>query len=282
MLKKQQILVIGSVVILMAVLLSLNIKGLVKPNEEQGAENQQPSTETSAATYTLEQASEAARLDLNANLAQQIKELEASHKSSSGEEKLEVEKKLAQNWDDVNKPAPAAYYYEMIAEKEGNFDNWLKAGDRFTDAYQNTQDSLIQPALMQKATVAYQKAVELDKNSLDARTGLGVAYVNGSGNPMEGIQLLLAVVKEDPKNIKANMNLGLFSMKSGQFDKAVDRFKTVVAQKPDPEAWFYLASTYENLGMVDDAITAYLKCKELAADPSLGQFVDRKIKELKK
>ena len=40
MLKKQQILVIGAVVILMAVLLSLNIKGLVKPNEEQGAGNQ--------------------------------------------------------------------------------------------------------------------------------------------------------------------------------------------------------------------------------------------------
>ena len=160
--------------------------------------------------------------------------------------------------------------------------NWLVTGDRFTDAYQNTQDSLIQPALMQKAIAAYQKAVELDKNSLDARTGLGVAYVNGSGNPMQGIQLLLAVVKEDPKNIKANMNLGLFSMKSGQFDKAVGRFKTVVAQKPDPEAWFYLASSYENQGMVDDAIAAYLKSKELAADPSLGQFVDRKIKELKK
>ena len=282
MLKRQQIIVIGSVVILMVVLLSLNIKGLVKPSEEQGASNGQPAAEATVTAYTVEQASETARLDLNANLAQQISELEASHKGSSGDEKLAVEKKLAQNWDDVNKPAPAAYYYEMIAEKESNLDNWLKAGDRFTEAYQNTQDSLIQPALMQKATVAYKKAVELDKNSLDARTGLGVAYVNGSGNPMEGIQLLLAVVKEDPKNIKANMNLGLFSMKSGQFDKAVDRFKTVVAQKPDPEAWFYLASSYENQGMVDDAITAYLKCKELAADPSLGQFVDRKIKELKK
>ena len=282
MLKRQQILVIGAVVILMAVLLSLNIKGLVKPSEEQGANNQQPAMEAAAATFTLEQASETARQDLNANLAQQIKELEAAHKSSSGEEKLELEKKLAQNWDDVNKSAPAAFYYELIAGQESNLKNWLLAGDRFTDAYQNTQDSLIQPALMQKATIAYQKAVELDKNSLDARTGLGVAYVNGSANPMQGIQLLLAVVKEDPKNIKANMNLGLFSMKSGQFDKAVDRFKTIVAQKPDPEAWFYLASSYENQGMVDDAITAYLKCKELAADPSLGQFVDRKIKELKK
>jgi tetratricopeptide (TPR) repeat protein len=208
--------------------------------------------------------------------------LEVSLESSSDNEKLAVQKKLAQSWDDVNKPTPAAFYYEMVAEKESNYDNWLITGDRFAEAYQNTQDSLIQPTLTQKALSAYQKAADLNKNSLDAKTGLGVAYVNGTANPMQGIQLLLGVVKEDPKNIKANLNLGLFSMKSGQFDKAVDRFKTVVAQKPDPEVWFYLASSYENLGRIDEAIIAYQKCKELAADPSLGQFVDRKIKELKK
>ena len=280
MLKKQQIIVIASVLVLMAVLLSLNIKGLVKPNEEQSVSNEQPVAQS--VSYSLEQASETGKKDLNANLAQQIKDQEVLLKSKTDNEKLAIQKQLAQSWDDVNKPAPAAFYYEMIAKKESNFDNWLITGDRFTDAYQNTQDSLIQPALMQKATFAYQKAVELNKNSLDARTGLGVAYVNGSGNPMQGIQLLLAVVKEDPKNIKANTNLGLFSMKSGQFDKAVERFKTVVAQKQDPEVWFYLASSYENLGMIDDAIASYSKSKELAADPSLGQFVDRKIKELKK
>ena len=99
---------------------------------------------------------------------------------------------------------------------------------------------------------------------------------------MQGITLLLNVVKQDPKNVKANMNLGLFSRKSGQFDKAVNRFKTVIAQKPQPEAWFYLASSYENLGLKDEAITAYLKSKELAGDPNLGKFVDGKIQELKK
>ena len=264
----------------MAVLLSLNIKGLVKPAEKQ------PDSSVQAAvpsiSYSLEQASETAKQDLKANLAQQITDLETSLQNKADNEKLVVQKQLAQSWDDVNKPAPAAFYYEIVADKESNFNNWLKVGDRFTEAYKNTQDSLIQPALVQKASAAYKKAVELDKSSLDARTGLGIAYVNGSGSPMEGIQLLLAVVKEDPKNIKANMNLGLFSMKSGQFDKAIDRFKTVVAQNSDPEAWFYLASSYENLGMIDDAIASYLKTKELAADPSLGQFVDRKIKELKK
>jgi tetratricopeptide (TPR) repeat protein len=279
MLKKPQILVIGSVVILMAILLSLDIKGLIKPKEQQGASNQ-PAAST--VDFTVEQASASAIQDLNANLARQIKDLEVSLKRSSDDNKLAVEKKLAQSWDDVNKPAPAAFYYQMIAEKESNYENWLITGDRFTEAYQNSTDSLMQPALVQKASHAYQKSIELNKSSLEAKTGLGIAYVNGSGSPMEGIQLLLGVVKEDPKNIKANLNLGLFSMKSGQFDKAVERFKTVVAQKADAEPWFYLASSYEKLGRVDEAIAAYQKSKELAADPRLGQFVDGKIKELKK
>ncbi|MBC7744270.1 MAG: tetratricopeptide repeat protein [Flavobacterium sp.] len=281
MLKKQQFLVISIVAILMAILLSLNIKGLVKPSEEKGAINEQPDV-AKTATYSIEQASVDGKIDLNANLTQQIKDLEISLQQASGTEKLAVQKQLAQSWDDVNKPAPASFYYEIIAQKENNFNNWLKTADRFSEAYHNTQDSVVKPFLVQKAGAAYQKAIEFNKNSLDARTGLGVAYVNGSGSPMQGIQLLLGVVKEDPENINANLNLGLFSMKSGQYDKAIARFRTVVAQNNDPEAWFYLASSYENLGKIDDAIASYIKTKELAADPSLGQFVDRKIKELKK
>jgi tetratricopeptide (TPR) repeat protein len=97
---------------------------------------------------------------------------------------------------------------------------------------------------------------------------------------MQGITLLLDVVKQDPKNLKANLNLGLFSMKSGQFDKAVERFKTVIGIAPSAEAWFYLASSYENMDRKSDAIAAYLKTKEIAADPNMSQFVDRKVNEL--
>jgi cytochrome c-type biogenesis protein CcmH/NrfG len=43
---------------------------------------------------------------------------------------------------------------------------------------------------------------------------------------MQGITLLLEVVKQDPNNHAANLNLGMFAMKSGQYDKAVIRFKT--------------------------------------------------------
>jgi len=138
----------------------------------------------------------------------------------------------------------------------------------------------MQPALVQKAIQAYQQADKLQPNTPEVKTGLGIAYVTGTPNPMQGIQLLLDVVKNDPKNLKANLNLGLFSMKSGQYEKAVDRFKTVIAQAPSAEAWFYLASSYENMGMKSDAIGAYLKTKEIAADPNMSQFVDRKVNEL--
>lgn len=263
----------------MGLLLSLDIKGLVKENE-QGAAG--AATEASAgAPLTIESASITAKQKLDANLAKPITDLENELKSAPVEKKLQIQKQLAQHWDDVNQPVPSALYYEQVGQVENTYKIWLKAGDLFAAGFQNTQDTVIGPQLTHKAKDAYENALKLQPESLEAKTGLGVALVSGT-NPMEGIQLLLSVVKEDPKNLKANLNLGLFSMKSGQFDKAVGRFKTVVEQNPNPEAFFYLASSYENLGMKQEAIAAYEKCKELAPDPRLTQFIDRKVQELNK
>jgi tetratricopeptide (TPR) repeat protein len=98
---------------------------------------------------------------------------------------------------------------------------------------------------------------------------------------MQGIAMLLEVVAKDPKNVKANMNLGLFSIKSGQFDKAIPRFNTVIATAPTPEAYFYLGTAFENLDKKQEAIDAYLKSKKLAANPTLASFIDKKVAELK-
>ncbi len=281
MLQRKQIIVIGSVVVLMGLMLSLDIQGLVKPNEGAAAANASGTAQAAKVKeVSLEDISLTAKESLNASLKKQITDLEAQLKSSSESEKLSIQKQLAQQWDDVNQTIPAAFYYELIAEKEPNFDSWLKAGDKFTDAYQQSMDTLVQPALVQKAISSYQKADKIKPNTLEVKTGLGIAYVTGTPNPMQGITLLLDVVKQDPKNLKANLNLGLFSMKSGQFDKAVERFKTVIDIAPSAEAWFYLASSYENMDRKSDAIAAYLKTKEIAADPNMSTFVDRKVNEL--
>lgn len=280
--KTKQYIVIGSVVVLMGILLSLDIKGLVK--EEDATEvqegNSAAATSGSAAAVSQESISAVAKQNINASLAAEIEKLEKELKGASDDEVLALQKQLAQKWEDVNQPLPAAFAYEAIATKQPALENWLKAGDKFTEGYQNYSDTTAIPGLIEKAKNAYSKALELNKESLEAQTGLGVAYVSEGKSPMQGIQMLLAVVQKDPKNLSANLNLGLFSMKSGQFNKAVDRFKTVISVDPKPEAYFYLATSYENLGMKKEAIAAYEKSKELAADPGLTNFVDRKVKEL--
>lgn len=274
MLNTKQIILISGVIILMVVLYVQPLKSLVKEDSDTEIEE----SNTSEA-INLAGISEIAKQDLNSNLAKDITDLENSIVAASEEDKLPLLKELAEKWNDVNKTTPQAYTLQEIAEIESTFKNWLNTGNAYSEAYSNSQDTVMVPVLTQRAIHAYEKALEIEEGNLEAKTGLGAAYVNGP-NPMQGITMLLDVVKEDPKNTKANFSLGLFSMQSRQFDKAVDRFRTVVEKEPGAEAWFYLATSYENIGLKNEAIHAFEQSKKLAADPSLSQFIDRRISEL--
>jgi tetratricopeptide (TPR) repeat protein len=216
-------------------------------------------------------------------IAAEITALENSLKNAgSNAEKIKFETELAKKWDDVNQPAPAAFYYQAIARANNGYQDWVNAGDRFNDAFKTSQDTLAQPAFVSNSVEAFKNALKLQPNSLDAQTGLGIADVNGgAASPMEGIGLLLGVVAKDPNNRKALLNLGTFAMKSGQYQKAVDRFKTLIAQKEELEPYFYLAESYKQLGMKTEAIAAYQKCKGMMPEPAFVQQIDEYIKELK-
>ena len=202
---------------------------------------------------------------------------------AKAEEKIANAKVLAQKWEDFEQSIPSALYLEVISNSEPSLNNWLTTGDRFLKAFDNTQDSLVRPVMLQKANAAFTKALTIDSTSNDAKTGLGISIVNGMGAPMQGIAMLMDVVKKDPKNLKANMNLGMFAIKSGQFDKAIIRFNDIISNiKATPDAYFYLATAYESLGKKQEAIDAYLNSKKLAANPTLTKFIDSKVTELKK
>ena len=278
---RKQIVVIVAVVAVMGYLYSLPVKGLIKPKAttaNSGVAGEDESVHQSA-NVTVATVSEAAKTAIGPGLSVKINNLEAE--LTKAEDKSALQKQLAASWDDVNQPAPAAFYYQEVARKDNKLDSWLKAGNRFNEAYKLTQDTSAQPVFTLNAVEAFQNALKLKPNSLEAKTGLGVAYVNGGATPMQGIGLLREVVAQEPDNINANLNLGLFSMKSGQFEKAVDRFNTVLKQKPDFETYFYLAESYKQLGRKKEAISAYEKCKELMPDPVFGQRIDQYIKELK-
>ncbi|SMC73013.1 tetratricopeptide repeat protein [Pedobacter nyackensis] len=280
--RSKQIILIGAIVLLVAFLFTRDIKGLVKPKEEPTAGvpagGQMPSE---APSINLDEVSTTGKNLLNASLAAEITSLENTFKSASENKKVPAAKLLAQKWDDLEQAVPSALYLEIVATKEPNLNNWLLTGEKFLKAFDNTRDSLLQPVLLQKANSAYTNAVAADSTSADAKTGLGITIVNGMGAPMQGIAMLMDVVKKDPKNLKANMSLGTFAIKSGQFDKAITRFNSIIAIKPSPDAYFYLATAYENLGKNDEAIDAYLESKKLAANATLSKFIDERVTALK-
>ena len=280
---KKQIVVGLVAVAIMGYLYSLPVKGLIKPKDTKTDKTtvMTANRKGAANTVTVDMVSATAKAAIGAALTAKINDLEGQLKNASGSDQQKLQQQLASQWDDVNQPAPAAFYYLALGRKENKLQDWLNAGNRFNDAYKLTQDTLTQPAFVTNAVEAFQSALKLKPESLEGKTGLGIAYVNGGAGPMQGIALLLDVVKQDPKNWNANLNLGMFAMKSGQFEKAVARFKTLLAQKQELEPSFYLAESYKQLGMKKEAIDAYQKCKEMMPDPVFGQRIDEYIKELK-
>jgi tetratricopeptide (TPR) repeat protein len=292
----KQIVSVVAVIAVMGYLYTQPVKGLIKQEGShdggpQAAPGQTEQPAKAAVNVTVDMVSIPAKAAIGANLAGQINALEESLKKASSpaqKEKLQLE--LAKQWDAVGQQAPAAFYYQDLAAAKNNFEYWLTTGNRFNDAYKFTQDTTTQPAFVANAIKAFKKARVLKPADLTAQTGLGIAYVNQTslgvtdadgGSPMQGITLLLDVVTKDPNNRNANLNLGQFAMKSGQYPKAVERFKKMIAQKEEVEPYFYLAESYKQLGQKQEAIAAYQKCKELMADPAMSQRIDDYIKELK-
>ena len=286
---KKQIAVIVAVVIVIGYLYHLPpVKGSTEAAVKKGtgsvARAEKPSTNVTVATVSA-----TAKTIVADSLSAKITDLETQLKNASSDaDKLNLEKKLAKTWDGANQPAPAAFYYQDVARADNTAENWIAAGSHFNDAFKLTQDTTAQPVFDAAAVEAFQNATKLKPENLDAKAGLGIAYVNGGGPPMQGIGLLLDVVKQDPNNRNAVLNLGLFAMKSGQFEKAIDRFKSLAeieakstTEQNDVEPYFYLAESYKQLGMKKEAIDAYTKCKEMMPDPTFDQKIDDYIKELK-
>jgi Flp pilus assembly protein TadD len=100
---------------------------------------------------------------------------------------------------------------------------------------------------------------------------------------MEGIQKIRKVADEHPQNIYAQLTLGHASAISGQFDKAIERFETVVQLQPENlEAILSLADAYEQRSDKMKAVEWYKKSLPLIGIPNLKDEVEKRIAELEK
>ncbi len=119
-------------------------------------------------------------------------------------------------------------------------------------------------------------------SDIEIRIDRATKMVENGENPMEGVKLFREILAEDPENIEVHYRLGLFSMQSGQMDKAVMRFEKVVGMNNPtyPDALFYLGQSYQALGEKGKAIDAYTKYRQTTTDTVVTHGVDRLLNEL--
>jgi predicted Zn-dependent protease len=67
--------------------------------------------------------------------------------------------------------------------------------------------------------------------------------------PMQAVMAIADVAKKFPTNVKANFTLGVMSMQTGQYSKALNRFKTVLEEDPlNGDAYLLYARSQMFLG----------------------------------
>lgn len=121
-----------------------------------------------------------------------------------------------------------------------------------------------------------EKIVELDQKIDSA-----VAFVESGEQPMKGIMMLREVLEEDSTNIKALTRLGQFSIQSGQYDKAEERFETIKKlEAQNIDALYYLGHLSARKGNKDEALSYFSKCLELTDDKEFSKELNEYIKEL--
>ncbi len=124
-----------------------------------------------------------------------------------------------------------------------------------------------------------------ERTALQDSIQRAVRMVNKKGTPpMKGIRILKALEKEHPEHPGIQWHLGRFSIRSGQYEKAAERFEKVVSIAPRTyqDAYLYLGKTYATLGDTSKAIERLKSYRERVKVDSLREQVDGLLRSLRK
>ena len=103
----------------------------------------------------------------------------------------------------IDKPLAVAYYSVKQADLLNKADYYVTVGDYNAGLMQTAPDEKAKKFLVTNAIECYKKAVELDTSKTENKLRLAGAYMEDGTQPMQGVMILLDVVKKDSTNVDA-------------------------------------------------------------------------------
>jgi tetratricopeptide (TPR) repeat protein len=281
--KKQQILLIAGASLVFILLLAFGRtvppKAPGKPSDSsQVSANQQ---------ITFSDLLQKAKANISIAQSQRLMALEQSViRGDIKDQQIHVFHQLARFWaDSAHIFEPYAYYTAEAAKLENSEKSLTFAARLFLDNLMTEGQPAMQNWLATNAKVLFEKALAINPANDSSKIGLGACYIFGniSDNPMQGILPVRDIVQKNPDNVYGQMVLALGGKKSGQYDKAIERFNLIVQKHPDNiEAVFNMAECYDMKGDATNAIKWYQAVKKMVKVPEAQQEIEKRITELRK
>ena len=279
--RKPQLILILSGLLLFSVLYFFTPRFTAKEvnASNQTTENQVVTTESilNTAKLALSESQKIALLSIEKQLT----------RASNAKDSLKSFKALSQFWaDSAQKLAPYLYFTYSAALLE-NTEKSLTFAAQLLVNNLTTPDAppAVQKWMALNAKVLLEKALVINPINDTSKINLGACYLFGniSDNPMEGILKVKEVVDKNPQNTYGQLILALGGKKSGQYEKAIERFLIIVGLEPNNiEAMVNLAECYELINQKNSAIEWYTKVREKVNIPEAKEAVTKRIQELKK
>ncbi len=176
----------------------------------------------------------------------------------------------------------AAWYAEYSASFLKTTDSYLRAGNSYYEAYSYALEQEKQNQMGAKAREFLGKALEANPKLYEAKAKMAMTFMTSGAPPMQGIRMLREVATDDPTNEFALFSLGMLSIQSQQYDRAIEWLSKLVEVNPQHlQGQVFLGLALANSGEKDKAREQFEKAKKMTTDPAVIATVDSYLKDLK-
>jgi tetratricopeptide (TPR) repeat protein len=208
-------------------------------------------------------------------------QLHADMLKAESKSKNALLQQLSDEWLALGQPSIGADYLRQIADNDPTYLNYMRAGTALNSLIDFEQLEDMRVNVVYGARYCFEEAEKLQPGDLDAKIGLATVLVSGTNTPMEGIMMLREIDASNPDNVKVNLELGRFSVMSGQMDKALERFDRVLQKDSlNLQARYMKAQTYLGLSDTAAAVLELEKLKSMTTDSMIVNQVRTEIHNL--
>jgi len=159
--------------------------------------------------------------------------------------------RLSGTWFDLGYPAISGFYAQEVAELLGTEESWSIAGTTYTICLQRVTEAKVKDYCSGRALRSFENAISLAPDEMAHQVNLALVYTEypPADNPMRGILMLRELNDAHPNNVLVMNTLARLAIRTGQFDRAIQRLERSLELEPDNQNTIcLLATAYKSAG----------------------------------